>query len=288
MVLVNLSNNKLLQRDRRVQDVAKVIESAWGKPEQAASLLRAIGRLKADGYGERIATAMKSANPQVASAAKAAAEQLGSGKSGTASAVAAAGGSGSGLIEKMAYEQVVAAATKEKGDAAKGRELFTKLGCVACHTTSAEEAPKGPFLGGIATRYSRAQLCESILKPSASISQGFETQWFKTKDDDDYEGFVTREAGDELDVRNIVGVVSTLKKSEIKERGKREMSMMPEALVAKLTPAELASVLAYLESLKGQGGGEAPNQKTQTRIKNQEANPNERRRVCLRSFGLVV
>jgi len=48
------------------------------------------------------------------------------------------------------------------------------------------------------------------------------------------------------------GVVTTLKKSEIKERGKREHSMMPEALVAKLTPAELASVLAFLESLKGQ------------------------------------
>jgi hypothetical protein len=52
-------------------------------------------------------------------------------------------------------------------------------------------------------------------------------------------------------VRNIVGVVTTLKKSEIKERGKREMSMMPEGLVGKLTPQDLACVLAYLESLKG-------------------------------------
>ena len=89
------------------------------------------------------------------------------------------------------------------------------------------------------------------MKPSAKISQGFETQWFKTKDDDDYEGFVTRDAGDEIDVRNILGVVTTLKKSDIKERGKRETSVMPEALVAKITPQDLASILAYLESLKG-------------------------------------
>jgi putative heme-binding domain-containing protein len=249
MVLVNLANNKLLQRDRRAQDVGKVIEAAWGKPEQAASLLRAIGRLKVDAYADKVAAAAKSANPQVASAARAAEQEL-AGK-GSGSTAAAASSSSGTLIEKMPFERVVAIATKEKGDAAKGKEFFTKLGCVQCHTTSPEEAPKGPFLGGIATRYSRAQLCESILKPSAQIAQGFETQWFKTKDDDDYEGFVSREAGDELDVRNIVGVVTTLKKSEIKERGKREMSMMPEGLVAKLTPQDLACVLAYLESLKG-------------------------------------
>ena len=93
-------------------------------------------------------------------------------------------------------------------------------------------------------------MCESILKPSAKIAQGFETQWFKDKEDEDYEGFVTRDAGDEIDIRNILGVTVTLKKSDIKERGKREISVMPEALVAKLTPQELASILAYLESLK--------------------------------------
>jgi putative heme-binding domain-containing protein len=155
------------------------------------------------------------------------------------------------LIDTLPYEKVVAVATKAKGDAKQGQELFTKLGCIQCHTVSAEEPPKGPFLGGIAQRYNRTELCESIMKPSAKISQGFETQWFKTKDDDDYEGFVTRDAGDEIDIRNILGVVTTLKKSEIKERGKREISVMPEALVAKITPQDLASILAYLESLKG-------------------------------------
>src|SRR5207253_7073202 len=166
------------------------------------------------------------------------AEQLGLNKSGTASA-GTSSPSGSALIEKLPYEQVVAAATKEKGDAERGKELFTKLGCVQCHTTSAQEPPKGPFLGGIAKRYSRAELCESILKPSAKISQGFETQWFKDADGEMYEGFVMRDAGDEIELRNILGVTSTLKKSEIKERGKREISVMPEGLVGKLTAHDL-------------------------------------------------
>src|SRR6185436_18137870 len=131
-----------------------------------------------------------------------------------------------------------------------GEELFTRLGCVACHTTRSTEAPKGPFLGGVGTRYSRAELCESILKPSAKIAQGFETQWFKTKDDEEIEGFVTREGGDDLDVRNVAGITTTLTRKNIAERGKREKSVMPEGLMDKLTPGELASLLAFLESTK--------------------------------------
>ena len=144
----------------------------------------------------------------------------------------------------------MALTAKEKGDAKRGRELFARQGCVACHTTSAEETPKGPFLGGIATRYSRAELCESILQPNAKIAQGFETQWFKTRDDEEMEGFVTREGGDDLDVRNIVGLTTTLAKKNIAERGKRETSMMPVGLADKLTPSELAALLAFLESSK--------------------------------------
>jgi len=116
----------------------------------------------------------------------------------------------------------------------------------------ADQPPKGPFLGGVAAKYSRPELCESILKPSAKIAQGFESQWFKTKKGEQIEGFVTREAGDEVELRNILGVTAVVKKSDIKERGKREISVMPEALLAKSKVDDLASLLAFLESLKGQ------------------------------------
>ena len=99
-------------------------------------------------------------------------------------------------------------------------------------------------------RYTRAELCESILKPSAKIAQGFDTQWFKTKDDEEVEGFVTREGGDDLDVRNVAGITATLAKKNIVERAKREKSIMPEGLADKISPGELASLLAFLEGLK--------------------------------------
>ena len=139
-------------------------------------------------------------------------------------------------------------AQREKGDPKAGGELFVRQGCVACHTTSPDQPPKGPYLGGISARYSRPELAESILKPSAKIAQGFETQFFKTADDV-LEGFVTRESADEVEFRNAAGISTVLKKQDIKSRGKRDISIMPDGLAAKLTPQELSHLLAYLQSL---------------------------------------
>jgi putative heme-binding domain-containing protein len=106
------------------------------------------------------------------------------------------------------------------------------------------------MLGGIATRYSRAELCESIMKPSAKIAQGFESQYFKMKNQDEVEGFVVKEGGDSVEVRNISGVTVVIEKANIERREKRDKSIMPEGLVANIAPEDLASLLAFLESTK--------------------------------------
>lgn len=108
---------------------------------------------------------------------------------------------------------------------------------------------EGSADGTTATRYRRAELVESIIKPNAKSAQGFETHWFRTADVV-VEGFITREAGDEVEFRNAAGVTAILKAGDVTRRGKRETSIMPEGLAAKLSPEELASLVAYLESLK--------------------------------------
>ena len=92
------------------------------------------------------------------------------------------------------------------------------------------EAPKGPSLLGIAARYSRAELTESILKPSAKIAQGFEPQKFATVDGRTYEGFVVRESGDEVEMRDVQGGATILSKKDIDDRAKGEVSIMPTGL----------------------------------------------------------
>ena len=151
------------------------------------------------------------------------------------------------------FEQVVAGVQREKGDPEFGGLLFQKQGCIACHTIAKTEPLKGPFLGDIANRYSRAELAESILKPSARIAQGFETQKFATTAGQVIEGFVVRESGTEVELRGASGAVTVIPKADIDERGASAVSVMPTGLADPLTVSELASILAYLERLRDGG-----------------------------------
>jgi putative heme-binding domain-containing protein len=238
-VLLNLANSTG-ERGTARATARKALDAAWSDAASAASLLRAIARTRAPGFGDKVTALQSDPRPEVAAAASTAAQQLGLSAAPAGPTIATVG-----------YDKTVAVALSTKGDASKGSELFARLACVNCHTTSPEQPPKGPFLGGISTRYSRAELCESILKPSAKISQGFETQWFKPASGDVIEGFVSRESGDEVELRNVQGETIVLKKPSIQRRGKRDFSTMPEGLVANLTPGQFADLLAYLESLKG-------------------------------------
>lgn len=239
-VLADLANSRLIKPEARAAAQA-AIEKAWANPQSAIALLGAIALTKMRQYAGKVQLMTRDANPQVAQAAQAALKEIGDGY----------GTSGGKLIQEMSYDAVVTAAKKDRGDAKLGKELFVRQGCIVCHTTSPEEPPKGPLLAGIAQRYTRDELCESILKPSAKIAQGFETQWFKLKGKTEpLEGFVVHESGDQIEVRNITGVSTTIKTDDIEKRGKRDTSVMPEGLMAQLAPHDLASILAYLESLR--------------------------------------
>ena len=64
------------------------------------------------------------------------------------------------------------------------------------------------------------------------------------------DGFVVREAGDEVEIRNAAGTPLVIAKKDIDERGTRQTSIMPEGLAANLTMQDFAALLAFLKSLK--------------------------------------
>jgi len=153
-------------------------------------------------------------------------------------------------IGNMAYEEAVERALAAKGNAELGRMLFQRQQCNACHTYANGQQPKGPHLVDIGKRYKRAELVESILKPSAKIAQGFDTYGFITIEGKVVTGFVVSESADDVRIRQINGLGSSIPLDDIEARRKQEQSMMPEGIVNNLTAEELASLLAYLESLK--------------------------------------
>ncbi|WP_435007800.1 DUF7133 domain-containing protein [Tundrisphaera lichenicola] len=244
-LLLQLDDNAKAPEAARLE-ARKAIDRGWERPEAAARLLRAIGLTKAERFAPRIEPFLGGNRMETRKAAQFAARKLDIGPKSP--------GEPRPMGKPIAatpIEQILAVVLKEKGDASAGAQLFEKQGCVNCHSVTKGQPIKGPYLGDITTRYNRAELTESILKPSAKIAQGFETQKIALNSGLIYEGFVVRESGEELEMRNSAGAVTIIPKAEIEERGKSEVSVMPQGLLDPLTPEDLASILAYLESLKG-------------------------------------
>ncbi len=245
-VLIQIDANTKAPESSRA-DAKRALNRAWEKPETAARLLRAVAISRSNAYASQVKAALGDQRSEVKLAAEFAARRLGLASTTEARPSA----SKERPIAALPFEQVLAAALKDPGDAVLGAVLFEKQGCVNCHSISKTQAIKGPYLGDVTTRYNRSELTESILKPSAKIAQGFETVKVALNSGQTYEGFVVREAGDEIEMRNSTGAVSIIAKKDIEERGKSEISVMPQGLLDPLTPHDLASILAYLESLKG-------------------------------------
>jgi putative heme-binding domain-containing protein len=151
-----------------------------------------------------------------------------------------------GQIGESSIEDVMLALEQLDGDVEKGKKLFTQQGCQACHSISQGGVQKGPFLGQIGGIMNRQQIAESILKPNASISQGFATVQITTSDDKSYTGFITEETAEDLVIRNIAGQATRVEKSNIATRRELETSMMPAGLANALSYEEFTSLVDFL------------------------------------------
>lgn len=155
-----------------------------------------------------------------------------------------------GQVGEASIEDVMLAMDKIQGDASLGKTLFTQQGCIACHSLAKGEVMKGPFMGQIGSIMNREQIAESILKPNASISQGFSSVLITAKRNKTYMGFVTEESATKVVLRDITGQVTTLKTSDIVKREEMDTSMMPAGLVNSLSYEEFASLLTFLSQQK--------------------------------------
>ncbi len=218
----------------------KALDQGWANLQRRVQILKAIQATGFHGLDDLVRTAMTDADATVAAAAKDTAKSLKLQKKGEDKTP---------LVSTLKPEEAVAAIMTTKGDVALGEQLFTRQSCTTCHATSLDQAQKGPYLGTIAQTYPRADLAGNILDPGKTIAQGFATEMFTMKDGSSQMGFVTFESTDQVKVRNIAGIESTMKASDIAKRDKVPVSLMPPGLVSSLTVREFASLLDYLESL---------------------------------------
>lgn len=137
------------------------------------------------------------------------------------------------------------------GDINRGHELFLgKAGCAACHRVGKTGGLVGPDLTKIGAIRSGSDLLESLILPSASFAQGYETFLVKVKDGEDFLAIKARQPDDSLVFRNAAGVEFKPQAGEILSVEKRELSIMPEGLATGLLETEARDLMAYLQSLK--------------------------------------
>ncbi len=133
-----------------------------------------------------------------------------------------------------------------KGNATRGGELYTRRACAQCHSAS---GALGPDLTGATNRFSKEDLFTAIVLPSRDVSARYQTTLVQTKDGQSYSGLVIYESVDGFILRNGTGQTFRIETSQVEDKRKSPVSLMPSGLLKDLTPQDHADLYAYLVSM---------------------------------------
>ncbi len=140
-----------------------------------------------------------------------------------------------------------------RGDAARGRKIFTQEGgaqCQTCHRAEGVGRDFGPDLSQIGKKYARAQILENILEPSKAIDPQYVAYLVETRDDTMHTGFLIRKSANEVVLKEATAEEVRLPAAAIKRMEAQRLSLMPEGLLQGMTAQEAADLIEYLQSLR--------------------------------------
>jgi putative heme-binding domain-containing protein len=226
-----------------VKDKNKIeVNEVLSKNPMEVGIFLAIVDMGLSGFDEQIKAGMISDNEKTITAAK------------LAMAASSSSGSSGKKVSELKIEEATKSAMTHKGNAKNGEKLYVSQGCIACHAIDLKAVQKGPYLGASGAKFQRDYLVQSVLDPNAVVAQGFQTSIFAMADGRAVMGFVTSEEDGVVEVRDIAGQVSIIKRADVKEEKHLPQSMMPSGLANTLTIHEFTDLIEYLVSLKNIGG----------------------------------
>jgi putative heme-binding domain-containing protein len=138
------------------------------------------------------------------------------------------------------------------GQAERGRKVFfgKKAACATCHHIGKEGGHIGPDLTKVGAIRSGRDILESILFPSSTIAQGYESYYVATRNGRVTQGVIARQSPEVVVLRDASGAELRLRKDQIQEMQRLTTSLMPEGLERALTREELRDLLAFLQGRK--------------------------------------
>jgi putative heme-binding domain-containing protein len=157
------------------------------------------------------------------------------------------------FVKKWTLDELAPALeTKLTGrDYARGRRLFAEAKCFVCHRFAFEGGSAGPDLTGVAGRFSKRDLLESILDPSKTISDQYAAVMIVVDDGRLVVGRIVNHSGNSMrintDMMNPDGQVG-VDARRIEQISPSKTSMMPTGLLDTLNEDEILDLAAFLLS----------------------------------------
>jgi cytochrome c oxidase cbb3-type subunit 3 len=157
-----------------------------------------------------------------------------------------------GVIAYLRNMNAFDATAVKTGDATRGRAIFAgKGGCASCHRVGAAGSIVGPNLSDIGAVRSAGSLQRSLADPASQMMPINRPVRVVKKDGSVVNGRRLNEDTYSIQIVDDGGTLRSFLKADLREQAVAATSPMP-SYKSTLTGDELADVLAYLLSLKGQ------------------------------------
>ena len=140
----------------------------------------------------------------------------------------------------------------DRGNRERGELLFRHsqgAGCAKCHSLDQATNGFGPNLSSIGLRANVRHIVQSIVEPSAVITEGFKQVNVITDEGNVYSGVLLEESGLSLSLGQSSGERVDIPKDSIEERKSSPVSAMPDTSEY-LTPQQVADLTTFLMSLQ--------------------------------------
>ena len=136
------------------------------------------------------------------------------------------------------------------GNTKMGKELFWgKAGCSACHMVNGAGGFLGRDLSNYGENHSAAEIRAVIVKPETTAGTRGHVAEVTAEGGRSYSGLVRNEDNFSLQLQSLDGTFRFFSKSDLTAIRYRQESLMPADYGAKLSPAELDALAAYLASI---------------------------------------
>ncbi|MED5453083.1 MAG: HEAT repeat domain-containing protein, partial [Verrucomicrobiota bacterium] len=140
---------------------------------------------------------------------------------------------------------------QKRGNTERGKEIYHRKSmlCATCHLIDNRGGKLGPDLTTVGSYMTPESLLESLLNPSSSIKQGYETVLVTTKNKAILAGLLQRKTGDSILLRDTTGKVTAIPNRNVAKIDVSPVSLMPPGLTATLRRDEMIDLMKFLTSL---------------------------------------